>query len=188
MKSFVQYITEVATTQHTVGRGNKSGIRRTVEKSKGRHISDVTTKYSFKHPDGERHVHVRFEGRQYDNKPHNEETLSWTIAHDKAGKGHGHIKKIFSSEPHHSGEILSKVHSITKHHLKNAPSHVKHVSWTSEKEHSEYGTPSSKPGIGAKTKIYQRQAKRNPHKDWHYSDNSESAALATHARSQVHHR
>ena len=185
MKSFIQFILEVATTQHTVGRGNKSGIRRTVEKSKGRHISDVTTKYSFKHPDGKRHVHVRFEGRQYDNKPHREENLSWTIAHDEAG--HGHVKKIVSSEPHHTGEILSKVHSITKHHLKNAPSHVKEVSWTSEKEHTEYGTPTSKPGIGAKTKIYQRQAKRNPHEDWHYSDNSHHVANDLH-RAQVHHR
>ena len=126
----MHYITEVATTKHTVGRGNKSGIRRTVERSKGRHISDVTTKYSFKHPDGKRHVHVRFEGRQYDNKPHREETLSWAVAHDEAG--HGHVKKIVSSEPHHTGEILSKVHSITKHHLENSPKHMKEVSWTSE--------------------------------------------------------
>ena len=65
---------------------------------------------------------------------------------------------------------------------------MKEVGWTSEKDHTEYGTPTSKPGIGAKTKIYQKQAKRNPHEDWEYSDNSHSAALDPHGRSQVHHK
>ena len=201
MKSFIHYITEVSTTTpHRVGRGNKHGIKKHVYVGHGGdpymsslHYNDHRheTTYHFPHPDGKRHVTVKFEGKHDGSgKEPKTQDLSYGV-HDQTPhirRGHptpaGRLNiKGGSSTITHTADIQSKVHSITKHHLKNT--NADEIRWTSEKFAHEHPTDEKK--LAGRTKIYKRQAAKSikDHPDWEYSDNSEHSmrhrgAMTTH--------
>jgi hypothetical protein len=183
MKSFIQYISEVATTPYKVRK--RHGIKKHVwngPENKWLHGERAHhTTYHFPHPDGERHISVKFEGtHKGDSKEPRRQHVSWGV-HDhepvsEKGKsmhaGRMEIQRE-NTKPHHAAEIVSKVHSIMKHHMKHTKAEELH--WTSQKLDSESDRDHHEPGkLGQRTRIYKRQVKRSlkNHPDWHYSDDS----------------
>ena len=178
MKTFIQYLNEVATTPHKVGRGNKSGIKKHVYVGKKKY-NDTRheTTYHFSHPDGKRHISVKFQGHHDgDGKEPHRTDLSYGVHHERPGKAvsgalaSGAMNaRMGVSTPKHTGEIHSKVQSIVKHHMKHSKTNEIH--WTSEKFPREERNTRSH---GRRTRIYQRQVKRNlsDHPDWDYHDDS----------------
>jgi len=192
MQSFRQFITEVGTTPHEVGEGNKHGIK------KHTYVGDETTgdkwghgknahhtTFHFPHPDGKRHVSMKFEGQhEGDGKEPKYQEVTYGIHDSEPAIQKGkriHAGRMSTSsysskptKPHHAAKIHSKVHSIMKHHMKHTK--ADEIRWTSEKDDShmekdDYGTGN----LGRRTKIYKRQVKRSlkDHPDWEYHDNSE---------------
>ena len=191
MQSFRQFITEVGTTPHEVGEGNKHGIKKHI------YVGDETTgdkwghgknahhtTFHFPHPDGKRHVSVRFEGEhEGDKKEPKHQEVTYGIHDSEPATRKGKIihpgrmsKGSNKTKPHHAAKIHSKVHSIMKHHMKHTK--ADEIRWTSEKLTTETERDDWEPGkLGQRTKIYKRQVKRSlkDHPDWKYSDNSEEA-------------
>ena len=188
MLSFKQYITEVATTPHQVGKGNKHGIKKHTYVGAGGDSRDTRheTTYHFPHPDGNQHVSVKFEGHhEGDGQEPSHQELSYGV-HDSEPNPRGDAYqagkmnfKHGKTSAKHAGKIQSKVHSIVKHHMKRTKANT--IRWTSEKFRSEEEKHEWKSGkLGTRTKIYQRQVKRSlgDHPDWEYSDNSEDSKSA----------
>tara|TARA_Y100000310_G_scaffold340524_1_gene436591 strand:+ start:1428 stop:2042 length:615 start_codon:yes stop_codon:yes gene_type:complete len=198
MKSFIHYITEVATAKHTVGRGNRSGIGKVSRVTPSHTNERRDTIYHHPHEDGERHMSVRFTSHEPKHKKHHDSEEMITGVHDsKRDFKRWHstpvigdvgvaqpavLAKRGDTKPHHQMKHESKKHSILHHHLSNTKANT--VTSTTAREYDR-DTGVLKPGMGRKGNITARKSKRTPHPDWTYSNDSENA-LSTNAENIQH--
>ena len=185
MKSFIQYIIESSTTtQHTVGRGNRSGIGK-VTRVTSSHSNDYRdTTYHHPHEDGERHISVNFSSHGPKGKHHDSEEMitgvhdskrdfkDWSKGGDRGAVAPAVLSRRGPTKPHHQMTHESKKHSILHHHLSNTKADT--VTSTTAREYDR-DTGELKPGMGRKGNITKRKSERNPHPDWEYSNDSEHA-------------
>ena len=203
MKSFIHYITEVATAKHTVGRGNRSGIRIINRVTPSHGAENRETIYHHPHEDGQRYISVTFSSVGPKGQKHHDTETMVTAVHDSKE----HFNKWSSPSPVHTQHALnrpvpaiqskrggtephqqltheSKKHSILHHRMDNTGA-SKIKSSTAREYHSDTGE--LKPGMGRKGSITQRKSERSPHPsgNWPYSNDSKDA-IATNAENIQH--
>jgi hypothetical protein len=168
MKSFIQYISEVVTTEKDV-----SAIRKTreVNSFSDGSLTGHRTRYDFKHPDGKRHVTVDYAGTTDGHHPKEDDKtrmkkhpkrveMSWTVHTSKRaltnktrrGASTEHTKNPSSVE--HTAKIMSTVASL---HHRELSSTKAEVVWAKSK--------------GTRNKINTRMSDRGDleHKDWNHN-------------------
>ena len=198
MKSFIQYITEVVTAKHTVGRGNRSGIGK-VTRVTSSHSNDYRdTVYHHPHEDGERHMSVTFSSHGPKGKHHDSEEMitgvhdskkhfkDWSKGGDRGAVAPAVLSRRGTTKPHHQMKHESKKHSILHHHLNTTKANT--VTSTTHREYDDdtaMYTGELKPGMGRKGNITKRKSERTPHPNWTYSNDSEHA-LATNSETVRH--
>tara|TARA_Y100000034_G_C6880039_1_gene403102 strand:+ start:901 stop:1554 length:654 start_codon:yes stop_codon:yes gene_type:complete len=198
MKSFRQYLLESSVVApHSVGKGNKSGIRKTTRTRRSSYGTNIrSTIYHYPHQDGKRHISHTYTAVHRDGENPTEEELTTGVhkskKHFHAWNKHQYKDTKKFEEPavldrdkptkaHHEIVHQAKKHSIEHHHMNNTD--VDTLKSTTAREYHGTDHPKVKsgekdeydfkPGMGRKGNIKARKWKKRPHSNWEYSNNSD---------------